>query len=480
MDLNFLYRYYPKLPLKQIQWHIDNDIDMLILCEHPDCEHPVNWNTHKKKYRRFCSSKCAHNSPAVKEKTKNTCLKKYGTSSNLNSPACMAQRKKTCLKKYGVDNFSKTQEFKDQFKNTCQEKYGVDNVSELNWIKDKITKTHELKYGRKRASQIHLDEISIEMKNDRDLMHHWHIVEKISITEIAKRLGDINIAQLCVHFRDNLKIIPIRHRISIFEKAIQDIIKNEYQGHIIFNDRSCLSPKEIDIWLPDINLAFECNGSYWHSELNNKNNSYHNNKTVGCANNGIHLIHIWEHSFRDNPLFIKSEIKKALNNNTKIPAEETVLVSDISSDITTFLKINDTEHDISFSVAHGLYHLGELYATIVLKELTNAKWKLKYTSKLDTSVMKGFDKLFKNFVQTYNPNSVMIPVDRMQVSGDPYKDSGFEYSYSTIPGCYYTKDYIHFVDDIPDLPNWKENGYDRIWDCGSDIWLWRKINIRKY
>ena len=42
--------------------------------------------------------------------------------------------------------------------------------------------------------------------------------------------------------------------------AMLEYIKSIYSGCIIKNDRSVLSGKELDIYLPELNIAFEFNG----------------------------------------------------------------------------------------------------------------------------------------------------------------------------------------------------------------------------
>jgi hypothetical protein len=63
---------------------------------------------------------------------------------------------------------------------------------------------------------------------------------------------------------------------SFLEKELVDFIKSIYNGEIITNNRKILKGKELDIVLPELNLAIEFNGIYWHS-LKDKN--YHLNKT---------------------------------------------------------------------------------------------------------------------------------------------------------------------------------------------------------
>lgn len=57
---------------------------------------------------------------------------------------------------------------------------------------------------------------------------------------------------------------------------------------------------EVDIYLPDLGLAFEFNGDYWHSDefiIPNHGmtaEEYHDLKWSDCHDVGVHLYFIWE------------------------------------------------------------------------------------------------------------------------------------------------------------------------------------------
>lgn len=53
---------------------------------------------------------------------------------------------------------------------------------------------------------------------------------------------------------------------SFFENDIYIFIKNNYKNKIVRNNRNVLENMEIDIWLPDINIGIECDGTYWHAD----------------------------------------------------------------------------------------------------------------------------------------------------------------------------------------------------------------------
>ena len=83
---------------------------------------------------------------------------------------------------------------------------------------------------------------------------------------------------------------PKCNRFNIKESALFNFIKL-HTDNIITSDRKILNGKEIDILLPDLNIGFEFNGLYWHSELYRDKN-YHLAKSKLCENKGIQLIHI--------------------------------------------------------------------------------------------------------------------------------------------------------------------------------------------
>ena len=124
--------------------------------------------------------------------------------------------------------------------------------------------------------------------------------------------------------------------ISKAEKQIVDYLK--YNGTIIENSKKVIPPLELDIYLPDINLAIEYNGTWYHSIENGCSKSYHLNKSLECRKKNIRLVHIYE--FEDfnmqidlvNSLIIGIDKynKNDFNKNnliTYIPAAKLIYVS---------------------------------------------------------------------------------------------------------------------------------------------------------
>lgn len=78
--------------------------------------------------------------------------------------------------------------------------------------------------------------------------------------------------------------------VSQGQGELYELIRKNYDGQIIVNDRTAIAPKEIDIYLPDIQLGFEFNGKYWHPG----DGSRERFKTDEADALGIKIVHVWE------------------------------------------------------------------------------------------------------------------------------------------------------------------------------------------
>ena len=94
------------------------------------------------------------------------------------------------------------------------------------------------------------------------------------------------------------------------ELEIQEFLNSLNISYII-KDKKILGGKELDILIPDFNLAIEMNGLYWHSEIY-MDKFYHRNKSSKCREVGIDLLHIWEDDWKFKRPIIKSIILNKL------------------------------------------------------------------------------------------------------------------------------------------------------------------------
>lgn len=216
------------------------------------------------------------------------------------------------------------------------------------------------------------------------------------------------------------------------ETELQDFIKANYQGNTIIGDRAMLKGKELDIVLPDLKLAFEYNGSYWHSSAKVDKN-YHINKTNAVEALGFQLIHVYEYNDFN---IVKSRILQLLGKSEKIYARKTI-VKEIS-----WPKDFLNENHIQGAGAPTSHNFGLFYKDNLVAVMTFAKPRfssnqefelVRYCSKLNTTVIGGASKLLKFF----DPPSVISYAARDWSTGNLYKQLGFTLSHTTEPGYRY-------------------------------------------
>ena len=445
--------------------------------------------THMKKY----GSENPMQSNQCKQKRLDTMIEKYG--SYVSDKAREATRKRACdlnkkgretlKKRHGVDNPGQMSDHRAKCKATTLRKYGVDNFHRSNEYKSQqIIKRigHWDEYTNDEITIIHV--LSGETPTERITYEcECGMCEIISHETLKWRIRHVKTA--CVKCGGLGKGSKSENDVNEWIKSLGLTSKR--------NTRMIISPKELDIYLPEHNLAIEFNGSYWHSELHGKDKTYHLNKTNLCKDQGIHLIHIWEHDWILKKDLVKSRIKAKLGLNDRVYARKCVL-KEINSKVTTeFLNNHHIQGNCPASVRYGLYYSEKLIAVMTFGKSRYKKdveyELLRYCSKQGVNVTGGASKLFKKFTREYSPASVISYSDRMWNTGGLYEQLGFEYSHSSNPAYYYTKDYFDFENRViyqkhklkdkldifdPLLTEWENmqaNSYDRIWDCGNDVWL---------
>ena len=173
-------RYDDSDSLKETLFRIYNGIE-----EHPKCPTCGKPLVFKGMFFKFCSNICAQSSNEIKQKIKQTCLKKYGVDNYNKTKESKEKIKQTCLEKYGVEYFWQSDECKEKIKQTCLEKYGVDSPLKSKKIRNKGKQTCLKKYGVDNPAKLEENK------------------EKVKQT-CLKKYGTISTTQ-CKEIRDKIK-----------------------------------------------------------------------------------------------------------------------------------------------------------------------------------------------------------------------------------------------------------------------------------
>lgn len=290
------------------------------LLKHYGVDSPIKSSIIREQIRETSLERYGVDHPAksieVKNKMQATCLKKYGVKNAFASIEIRQKIKETVLKRYNVDNVVKSDTIQQKIKATCIKKYGVDHASKSKVTREKTRKTLRKKFANLYAS--YLSTRNIECLSSKDeylnldpLVFKCNSCGTIWIyTSTNASLGDV----ICPHC-DSLKSYKGRSRL---EDNIFKYISSIYSGRILKDTRKVISPYELDIYLPELKLAFEINGSFWHSENNGTDKNYQFNKSKRCINNGIQLFHIYEYDWLTNANKVKCLIAKAIFGATQV------------------------------------------------------------------------------------------------------------------------------------------------------------------
>ena len=260
---------------------------------------------------------------------------------------------------------------------------------------------------------------------------------------------------------------------------------------VIQSDKKILSGLELDVVIPSEKLAFEYNGSYWHSDLF-KNKNYHLNKTKEVKLNGYRLVHIWEPDWYNKKDILKSMIKSIFGKvELRIYARNTTLKEISFTEANEFLYKNHLQGGGASKLRYGLFYNDELVSVMTfsgLRNVTGQKSKdgyfemHRFCNKLNTSVVGGASKLFKHFIKLHSPKSVTSYANRDWSVGGLYDKIGMKYIGNTAVGYFYVKSKYKYnrykfqkhklvkQGEDPLLTEYQimlKNGYHRIWDCGN-------------
>jgi hypothetical protein len=419
-----------ELKFKEKIYHYYYNIPFMKICT---CGQSLTFISFTNGYSAHCSSKCSKNDEKVIQKIKNTLLEKYGVDNLQKSKIIREKTHKTNLLKFGVEHPAQSLDIQKKMKMTNFIKLGVEYPAQDVSVREKFYKSVINKNLSKYNNLINLDynkKIMI-FKCDFGEDHNFEI--SMDLFKNRKRTN-IKLCTIC-----NTKYT------SMAEKNFLELFNNIKSEN---NTRSIITPLELDIYIPELKIAFEFNGLYWHNETNKENN-YHLNKTEECEKQGIQLIHIWEDDWVYKQNIIKSMILNKLNQTpNKIFARKTI-IKEITDNklIREFLDKNHIQGFVGSKIKIGLFYESELVSLMTFgnrrvamgKKTTNKDEYelLRFCNKLNTNVIGGASKLFKYFINNYKPEEITTYADRSISKGKLYETLGFKFVSKTEPNYYY-------------------------------------------
>lgn len=435
-------------------WHVNNQQLSIPTCKM--CISPRAWEkTNGGYYRIYCSNKCAITDPDRLSKIQQTNLAKYGSVSPFGSTEVQQRSKVSVKERYGVENVSQDPKINEKRKNTL--------------------------FNNRNAHANSIEQIT------------QMIAQGYTQTQIGEELGitQPRVSSLLAQ----LDLTTIKVAGSVIQREVVAYL-TPMCDDIHQNDRSLITPLELDIVIPSQRLAIEVNGTYYHSELAGKHKRYHLDKTNQCKNIELNLIHISDHDWLYKKDIVKSRLCNALGIRAdhRYYARQCIVTPISCATANEFINQHHIGGSRNASINLGLFHNGILLSVMTFSRHPRYQYEMvRFCSNSTTNVIGGAGKIFSYFIKHHTPSSVITFADLRWGEGNSYRHLNFTFDGFTSPNYWYflrngntTKTMSrlrfqkHKLCEVlpqfdPSLTEWENmqnNGFDRIWDCGNARWIW--------
>lgn len=453
----------------------------------------------------------------AQSRVEETNVEKYGVKNPFQSEEIKEKIKDTNLKRYGHTSHTKSDKYKEKIKHILIEKYGTDNVLKDYNIRNKIYKTNISKYGHNNPMKN--KDIAQKSKNNfqktvqNDPNNNYRLINILRGEDFWKKMSthSLTLKELCNYFEIDYQ--------STTYRLVQDEFKQKYYKtyhfpfiqqqtelsktiesfgcDVEFNTRQVITPLELDIYVPEKNIAIEFNGSYWHSEAildSNLARKKHIEKTNRCKERGIRLIHIFEHTYMDRKNQVLNFLKSALNINSRIVyARKCQITNDDASDFIDKYHIQGKHNGV-------MRYFNLVYNDEILGTITAGKHHerggdrgacvlTRMVFKDGVTVTGGASKLFKRmalWVKEEGFSQIISWSDTALTEGKVYPKLGFSLDAEYPPSYFYydeknrkyaTKQSQRKTNKLRpngvNIRDWnKTRGFYAIWDCGKKKWTY--------
>lgn len=269
------------------------------------------------------------------------------------------------------------------------------------------------------------------------------------------------------------------------EKDLINFIKNETDLYIEERNRSIITPKELDIFLPNKNIAIEYNGLFWHSEDKvGKNN--HITKTISCQDKQIQLIHIFSDEWNLRKDIVKSMILNKLGMSKKIHARQCSLIEISYQEGSKFFEKNHISGDNKAQKYFALQFEDTIVACLSYKKPIQKKYGnvieiARFANILNHIVIGGFQKLLKfseKWIRDEQYDGILTYADLRFGIGNVYHKANFELIGRTNPDYWYSNGIIRenrFKYRAQNGKSEEQIANDakvyKVYGCGSNIYL---------
>ena len=286
-------------------------------------------------------------------------------------------------------------------------------------------------------------------------------------------------------------------------------INEEFIKQLESNNVSIVSEKQLgnyyyDLFIPETKTLIEINPTVTHTidshipQFRSKSLNYHLDKTNFALNAGFSCINVWD--WDD----ISKIIQNVLPNKHKLYARNLKIEEIDKQTANVFIDKYHLQNSCRNNTVNlGLYNNNQLVQVMTFgKPRYNKNYQyelLRLCSHSDYIIVGGAEKLFKYFINNYNPESVISYCDVSKFSGSVYYRLCFQLLRQSVPQIIWSKPNSkeHITDNLL-----RQRGFDQLFgtnygkgtdnkllmlnhgwlpicDCGQKVFVWlRKESVQ--
>lgn len=445
----------------------------------------------REKYGDACNSKKAretrlkHNggifwTDKQKQQMINTQIRLYGSVANLEKGY------RTKLKRYGNPKYVNSDKI--------SETWGTKSKEDIKEIKDKQIQTFRDRYGDNWADVI-------REKGKKTSIEKYGVDNVFKLPEVQEKIKQTNLEKYGTMY-------PVTLFSYLNNKTISKINKRFYDKLLELGCNAELEKSVgnkaydicVDKTLIEINPTYTHNSTVgpfiWGSKREPKSTTYHLEKTQTALANGYSCIHVWDWDDYDKIINHFKPKKTLYARNLEVR----IVPNDVSRKF-----LNDYHFQGSCNnqqIKLGLYKDDDLIQMMTFgKPRYNKHFEyelLRLCTNEDYIVVGGANKLFKYFIDSYNPVSIISYCDLSKFNGSVYTNLGFDLQSTSAPtrhwfnintGRHITEnllnqrgfsqlhgdnDYKLYKKGDSNEQLMLENGYYEVYDCGQASYVWKK------
>lgn len=480
----------------------------------------LNWGNRdpRKVEEVYCSKKCGNNSPKKLEATskmasdpemwarrRETFIERFGSANPMSNPDIQRRSQETLKERYGC--LSANPDIRAKVRATNLERYGVEHALHCDKAKRNLIRFQEEVRDTREFKLLKRKELLLSKGVDPDSFSDDDIIQlplnhRLSgdyLVSFLNRFEGVSLhdpslgndmQRRWIHFVERGAIVPSLKISTQHGEMIRRV--EAFNNDFTVNDRTVISPYELDMYFPEHKFAIEINGTFWHSDYKLEKD-YHSNKERLCREAGIKLFQLYEWQNMD---IAESYVRSILGASDRIYARNTVVRELTAREYNDFCEANHMHGTAAAGAKLGLVCKSD--PSVIFQVMSFGKprftdhdWELiRLCSAMGKNVLGGAEKLFKHFLRTRAPESIISYHSRDFGKSGVYERLGFNLERQTPPSYNWVGSTVlsryqtqksrlgqllgeAYRPDETEDQNLRRCGFLKVWNSGNDVYIWR-------